>query len=107
MTPLIWAVIESPTCTFHFVRFSASPVCGSPPVGRSRLPGPWLLGLSVPAPAEVVSANSDSASAAVTSHNFDARKEILAHARSRTPESHIAAVPLFRLPAADGPGISP
>jgi hypothetical protein len=54
------------------------------------------LGPSVSAPADAVSANSDSASVAVTSHDFDARKEILAHARSRTPESHIAAVPLFR-----------
>jgi hypothetical protein len=58
-----------------------------------------LPGLSVPAPADAVSANSDRASAAVT-QNFDARKEFLALARSRTPESHIAAVPLFRLDGA-------
>jgi hypothetical protein len=36
----IFPVIVSPTCTFHFVRFSASPVCARPPLGRSRLPDP-------------------------------------------------------------------
>jgi hypothetical protein len=93
VTFLIVPVIVSPTRTFHFVRFSASPVCGRPPVGRSRLPGAMLAGLSVPAPAEAVSANSDSASVAVTSNDFDARGEILARARSRTSKFPIAAVP--------------
>ena len=42
VTPLIAATIESPACTFHFVRFRASPVRGNPPAGRSRLPDPVL-----------------------------------------------------------------
>jgi hypothetical protein len=36
----IFPVIVSPTCTLHFVRLCAAPVCGIPPVGRSRLPLP-------------------------------------------------------------------
>jgi hypothetical protein len=40
VTFTIVPVIVSPTCTFHFVRFSASPVCARPPLGRSRLPDP-------------------------------------------------------------------
>jgi hypothetical protein len=50
---------------------------------------------SVPAPAEAVSANSDSASAGKTSHDFETRSEVFALATSRTAVSHIAAVPLF------------
>jgi hypothetical protein len=90
----IFPVIESPTCTFQWVRFSASPVCGSPPVGWSRLPGPML---SVPDVAAGASSRAESTIPAPTSHDMClgpelfARASLLVHAM---PQFHlIAAVP--------------
>ena len=92
-TFLIVPVIVSPTCTFHFVRFSGSPVWTSPPLGRSRLPDPIMSGAPVCAPADGASAKTNSASAAATSHDAGARQEIFARATMLSPIALIAAVP--------------
>jgi hypothetical protein len=89
VTPVIWAVIESPTCTFHFVRFSASPVCGSPPVGWSRLPEAMV---SVPDVAAGARNRAESTIDAATSHDVClgptpfARASLLVHAM---PQFHL------------------
>jgi hypothetical protein len=89
VTFTIFPVIESPTCTFQWVRFSASPVCGSPPVGWSRLPGPML---SVPDVAAGASSRAESTIPAPTSHDIClgpalfARASLLFHA---LPQFHL------------------
>src|SRR6478752_9002208 len=85
-TPTIVSVIESPTCTFHFVRFSASPVLGSPPAGRSRLPDPML---SVRAMADGTSAKPPR-SVAKTIHDAAQRRD-LAQGSAPFPIPFIAA----------------
>ena len=88
VTPTIVSVIESPTCTFHFVRFSASPVFGSPPAGRSRLPDPML---SVPDVAAGASSRAENTMLAATSHDIRPRPARLA--RASTFVHSMAAVP--------------
>ena len=85
----ICAVIESPTCTFHFVRFSASPVCGSPPDGRSRLPGARLFVDDVAAGARN---SAESTTPAATSHEIRPGPALLVRARTlfhAMPQFHL------------------
>jgi hypothetical protein len=94
-------VIVSPTRTFHFVRFSASPVCAIPPVGRSRLPGP------IPAIADGANASEPSRSAAETSADAPARGMPCAQRSALSPSPLIAANPPLCSPAPNRPCISP
>jgi hypothetical protein len=97
-TPTIVSVIESPTCTFHFVRFSASPVLGSPPAGRSRLPDPML---SVPDVAAGASSSAENTMPAATSHDIRPRPARLARA---SPLVHpMAAAPTPSIANPNGP----
>jgi hypothetical protein len=88
VTPTIVSVTESPTCTFHFVRFSASPVFGSPPAGRSRLPDPTLF---VPDVAAGASSRAESTMPAATIQGIRPRPARLARASPLV--QFMAAVP--------------
>ena len=94
VAPTIFPVIVSPSWALQCVRLTTSPVCGRLPVGWSRLPGPVAVGLRVPAPADAVSANIDSASAAATSSDFDTRNDFLERTSVRSTESHMPQSPL-------------
>jgi hypothetical protein len=76
VTPVIVPTIESPVWTLHFVRLCGSPVFGSPPVGRSRLPGALLSG-SIPlsAMAGCASARNATAMTALTSQDVATRRQ--------------------------------
>jgi hypothetical protein len=84
VAPLIVPTIESPAWTFHFVRFKALPVRGSPPVGRSRLPDPLPLG-SIPLSdvAGGASTRATSTSTAATSHDASLGRAIAARTSMR------------------------
>jgi hypothetical protein len=97
----IFPVIVSPTRTFHFVRFSASPVCAIPPVGRSRLPGPF------PAIAVGAKASSPSRSAVEMSDDAPARGMPCAQRSARSPSPLIAAIPPLVSLGRIGPRNSP
>jgi hypothetical protein len=89
VTFVILPVIESPTWADQCVRLNASPVCGSPPVGRSRLPGPMLPVSDVAAGAR---SRAESTIVAATSHEIRlgpalfARASLLFHAM---PQFHL------------------
>ncbi len=95
VTPLIVPVIESPIWTFHFVRLWGSPVPGSPPVGRSRLPGARLSNVPLPALADGARTSTQSKSTAPTSHDPVGAREIAARSDPHWVIPLIAAVPLF------------
>jgi hypothetical protein len=84
VAPVIVPVIESPVWTFHFVRFKGSPVPGSPPVGRSRLPGAKVSSdMPVSDLAVGASTKTPITSTALTSHDAVVARGIAA--RSSTP----------------------
>ena len=85
ITPLMVAVIESPTCTVHFERLCGGPVCASPPVGRSRLPG------AIPSAPVMLSPGAAGAKIKTVSTSEAPTAHIAAQVRSIPP---IAAVPL-------------
>jgi hypothetical protein len=94
VAPTIWAVIESPTCTCQWVWLNAGPVCGSPPVGASRLPGPWLFAAGAAAWARNRAENTI---VAPMSHAIAFGPPFFARASLRldaVPHLFIAAVPL-------------
>jgi hypothetical protein len=90
VTFLILPAIVSPTRTFHFVRFSASPVCGRPPVGRSRLPEAIV---SVPDDAAGTMSRAERTSPAATSDEICLGPELIARSSLR-----FHALPQFRTP---------
>ena len=91
VAPTICVVTVSPSWTLQCVRLNTSPVCGRLPVGWSRLPGPVAVGLRVAAPADAVSANSDTTNDAAINHDLEPRK----NASLRSPDFLIAASPSF------------
>jgi hypothetical protein len=94
VAPLIVPVIESPIWTFHFVRFWGSPVPGSPPVGRSRLPGAWLSNdRPLSDLADGASTRTQSTSTAPTSHDVVAARGTAARSSPRSVIPLIAATP--------------
>jgi hypothetical protein len=93
VTPLIVPVIESPIWTFHFVRFWGSPVPGSPPVGRSRLPGAVLSVSDLAAGASTRTQSTNTA----TSHDVAAARGTGARSSPRSVIPLIAANPFSPL----------
>jgi hypothetical protein len=84
VAPLIVPMIESPPWTFHFVWLRASPVRGSVPVGRSRLPGPLLSETVQLSPAAGrASMRTTSANTAATRHDAAVGRESSARTSMR------------------------
>ena len=89
VTPTILPMIESPIRADQCVRLNASPVCGSPPVGRSRLPDAIV---SVPVAAGTTS-RANSTIPAATSDEICLEPELSARSRLL-----FHALPQFRMP---------